>query len=190
MKKYGIHIAISVVALVLAAAHLLWPNAKIDVVILTLLAIAVLPWLGSIFRSVELPGGLKVEYKDLQKAGEKAKQAGLLAAPRARTEEPAYLAVAERDSNLALAGLRIEIERRLQALAQSHGIESKGKGMRQLLNLLRDGQVLSAPERGALADMTNLLNNAVHGADVDSKAAEWAMETGSRLLAALDERIK
>jgi len=43
--------------------------------------------------------------------------------------------------------------------------------------------------RTVLSDMIGLLNAAVHGAEVDSKAADWAMEVGPRLLKALDERI-
>ena len=48
VKRRGLPIAISMVALLLAVGHLLFPAAKIDAVMLALLAIAVLPWLGSI----------------------------------------------------------------------------------------------------------------------------------------------
>ena len=44
-------------------------------------------------------------------------------------------------------------------------------------------------ERSVLADMVGLLNNAVHGAKVDHRAASWAIDVGPRLLKALDERI-
>ena len=44
-------------------------------------------------------------------------------------------------------------------------------------------------ERSVLADMVGLLNNAVHGAKVDHRAASRAIDVGSRLLKALDERI-
>jgi hypothetical protein len=188
MKKYVPHITISVIAILLAVGHLIWPNAKIDAITIILIAIAVLPWLGSIFKSIELPGGVKVEYKDLEKAKEQAEKAGLLATPSSKKEEPAYLAVAEHDPNLALAGLRIEIERRLQTLARANRIESKG-GMGNLLRQLFKHEVLSSNEMGTLADMTVLLNSAVHGADVDQRAALWAFEIGPQLLAGLDERI-
>ena len=64
VKQYRVHATITIVALFLAAIHLIFPGAKIDAVTLTLFAIAVLPWLGSIFRSVEFPGGLKVQYPE------------------------------------------------------------------------------------------------------------------------------
>jgi hypothetical protein len=189
MKKFAFHITISVIAILLIAGHLIWPNLRVDAITLTLLAIAILPWLGSLFKSVELPGGLKIEYQELQKAREQAEKAGLLATPNTKKEGPAYLVVAEQDPNLALAGLRIEIERRLQTLAQANGIESRG-GMGILLRQLAERNVLSSNERGVLADLTSLLNKAVHGAEVDQRAAEWAFETGPWLLAALDESIK
>jgi hypothetical protein len=70
---------------------------------LALVPIAVLPWLGSIFTKVELPGGLKVEYKDLEKVRAEAEKAGLLVTPSAPKELPAYAVIAEQDPNLALA---------------------------------------------------------------------------------------
>jgi hypothetical protein len=44
-----------------------YPNARIDAITLALFAIAIVPWLGSILRSLELPGGWKVEYNDLKR---------------------------------------------------------------------------------------------------------------------------
>jgi len=38
-------------------------------------------------------------------------------------------------------------------------------------------------------DLVGLLNNAVHGAKVDHRAATWAIETGPRLLRALDQKL-
>ena len=37
--------------------------------------------------------------------------------------------------------------------------------------------------------MINLLNSAVHGAKVDSRSANWAIDIGPRLLTSLDERV-
>lgn len=56
-----VRFAISLTALVGIAAHLLWPNLGIDAITLGLLVLATAPWLGSVFKSLELPGGWKVE---------------------------------------------------------------------------------------------------------------------------------
>ena len=188
MKRYIPHIVISVVALLTAIGHIFLPDVKIDAITLALLLVAILPWLGFIFKSVELPGGLKVEYPALEKASEDAAKVGLLAAPRKREESP-YLAIAEQDPNLALAGLRIEIERRLREIAKRRGLEGERLGVGQLLQLLRTHDAISKQEDAVLSDLIRLLNKAVHGAEVDSRATQWAIDVGPRLLSALDERI-
>jgi len=188
MKRYIPHIVISVVALLAAIAHIFLPDVKIDAITLALLLMAVLPWLGFIFKSVELPGGLKVEYPALEKASEDAAKVGLLSAPQKREESP-YLAIAEQDPNLALAGLRIEIERRLREIAKRRGLEGERLGVGQLLQLLRTHSAISPQEDSVLNDLIHLLNRAVHGAEVDSRAAQWAIDVGPRLLSTLDERI-
>jgi hypothetical protein len=170
MKRYIPH-TISITALLIALGHVIWPNVKIDAVTLTLIAIAVLPWLGSVFKSIELPGGLKVEYQDLEKAQENAEKVGLLSAPE-KKEEAAYLtAVAAQDPNLALAGLRIEIERRLRQIANRQGIDGERYGVGQLLRVLRSRGAISQQEDSVLSDLIGLLNRAVHGADVDARGA-------------------
>jgi hypothetical protein len=189
MKIRGLPIAVSLVALLLAVGHLLFPAAKIDAVMLALLAIAILPWLGSIFKSVELPGGLKVQYQELKQAEEKAEQAGLLMTPTPKEESPAFIAIAEQDPNLALAGLRIEIEKRLRAIGASLGLKVDVRGIAQLMRELRKAQAISQNDESVLRDLIGLLNDAVHGADVDQRSAQWAIEVGPQLLAALDSRI-
>jgi hypothetical protein len=54
-------VAISVAAVALAAAHLIWPDAKVDLVTLILLVTALVPWLGAIFQSIKLPW-FEVQY--------------------------------------------------------------------------------------------------------------------------------
>lgn len=59
-------IAISAAAVVIAVVHVIWPDLKVDAVTLVLLAIAAIPWLGPIFKSIELPGGWKVEHQEIR----------------------------------------------------------------------------------------------------------------------------
>jgi hypothetical protein len=83
--------------------------------------------------------------------------------------------------------LRIEIEKRLVAIAERSGLEVRSRGIGQLLRLLSERQVLGTQERSVLADLIGLLNAAVHGAEIDRRSATWAIEIGPRLLAALDD---
>jgi hypothetical protein len=50
------------VALAAAIFHLIWSDLRVDGVIVALLVVALMPWLGAVFDSIELPGGLKVHY--------------------------------------------------------------------------------------------------------------------------------
>jgi hypothetical protein len=59
----GLSIVISVGAVALAAAHLIWPRAKLDSVTVVLVLIALLPWLGVIFESIQMPGGWQFDYR-------------------------------------------------------------------------------------------------------------------------------
>src|SRR3990172_12942441 len=78
MKTQTASFLISLFAILVAIIHLVWPKLTIDSITIALIVIAIIPWLGSLFKSLEFPGGLKVEYHELQKAANKAKKAGLL----------------------------------------------------------------------------------------------------------------
>ena len=54
-------------ALVLVVVHLIWPHVRIDSVTLVLLAVALLPWLNPLFKSIELPGGWKFEFREFKR---------------------------------------------------------------------------------------------------------------------------
>ena len=60
--QYGITIA----ALLIALAHLIWPNLNIDAITITLLFIALVPWLSPLFKSLEFPGGWKIEFQEMK----------------------------------------------------------------------------------------------------------------------------
>ncbi len=60
-------ILITALALALALAHVVWPEVQIDAITLALIVVAVAPWLAPIFKSIELPGGWKFEYQEIQR---------------------------------------------------------------------------------------------------------------------------
>ena len=191
MKALQIQIGISALAVLGIVVHLIWPSLSIDWITLALLVVATLPWLAPLFKSVEFPGGWKIEFQDLQKAKEKADKAGLLAASSTVAAAPEYSfqVIADDDPNLALAGLRIEIEKRLLQLAKSKAVQVQRASIGRLMKVLSEQGVLSKEEYGVLADMIGLLNSAVHGASVDQRAVDWAMEVGPRLLKSLENKI-
>jgi len=182
---------ITVLALIGIGVHILWPSLAIDGITLTLLVVSIIPWLAPLFKSLELPGGWKIEFQDLQKAKAKAGDAGLLDTEVKDMDEDqfSFQTVANTDPNLALAGLRIEIEKRLVKFAESRDLKVGRSGLSKLLRDLNGRQLINGTERSVLSDLSSMLNSAVHGAEVDQRAAEWAMDIGPQILAALDKRI-
>ncbi|MFJ9936823.1 hypothetical protein ACIRSJ_27320 [Streptomyces virginiae] len=65
-RKRPIAYVISLVAIGIMVVHILDPTLEIDGTTLALAAIAVVPWLGDLFESIELPGGTKLQYRQLQ----------------------------------------------------------------------------------------------------------------------------
>ncbi|MET9182276.1 hypothetical protein ABZX88_29285 [Kitasatospora aureofaciens] len=65
---------ISLGAIGLTVVHLVEPDMKIDGATLVLAAIAVVPWLGDLFESIELPGGAKFQYRKLEERLEAAEE--------------------------------------------------------------------------------------------------------------------
>jgi hypothetical protein len=176
-------------ALSVALAHVVFPTLAIDAIALALVMVAVVPWLAPLFKALELPGGWKVEFQELQKVAAKADDAGLLSPPAAPGVQYAFQAVADRDPHLALAGLRIELEKRLIRLAQRHGVGTRMQGLARLLGELARRGILSEDEESVLSDLVHLLNAAVHGAAVDPRATEWAMDVGPQLIQSFEEKL-
>jgi hypothetical protein len=93
------HIVISATGVVLAGVHAIFPNLKVDAVTLGLLVISALPWLGSVFKSLELPGGFKFEYQKLVKMNEEQIRNKSQAEADSVPEQPAPLAARESQAN-------------------------------------------------------------------------------------------
>lgn len=191
MRIIHIQVGITVISISVIIIHIIWPELSIDSITLSLLVLATIPWIAPVFKSLEFPGGWKIEFQDLQKAEKEAEKAGLLSAANLQDASPEYSfqVIADDDPNLALAGLRIEIEKRLQSIAKSNDIPINKQSVGNLMRILTKKEVLSKNEYYVLKDMVGMLNSAVHGASVDSRAVAWAMETGPRLLKSLEGKI-
>lgn len=193
MRPVFIQSTITGIAVGIALIHAYFPTITIDGVTVTLLAVAAIPWLAPLFQSLELPGGIKVHFKELEDVKKKAEVAGLISTAQiqggASRHVYAFEAVAGNDPNLALAGLRIEIETRLRELAQRKKLSNATKSIRQLTEDLVAVGVLGSEEVSAINDLLPLLNRAVHGATVDERASQWALDFGPKILLALEERL-
>lgn len=183
--------ALSLLAIAAAVAHAFFPEIVIDSVTVALLAIAVAPWLGIFFKSLELPGGVKIEYHDLKAVEEKARDVGLIKdepAPSKTKDQAVYERIAAEDPNLALVSLRIEIEKALRLLGANRGIVGTNNTVGWIARELTKDGVLPQGTATVLADLIPLLNKAAHGAKVDQQSVEWALTAGAQILNALKEK--
>ena len=89
------------------------------------------------------------------------------------------------DANLALVALRIEIERRLRAIAARHGINDSLPLTRLFRELYRQ-EILTEAVFGSLEQIVNAGNRAAHGATVEPTVQQWALDSGAQIIAALD----
>jgi uncharacterized protein YecT (DUF1311 family) len=193
-KRTQLFITIS--AIFLGLIHMLFPNLKIDIIFIIFIIIAIIPWLEPLFKSVELPGGLKVEFKDFEELGEKAKKAGLIKSDQkieTRDNHPetySFIEVAELNQELALVGFRIEIEKRLRNLAEKYSIESNKYSVASLIEALAKDEILTIEEKSSLKDIIGTLNKASHGMEYDLRSANWVIENGPKILESLDEKLE
>jgi len=189
MNELRIKLTVSVIAGALLIARLVWPSLRIDAVALGLVVVLILPWLSSLIKSAEFPGGWKVEFQDVRAAGEKVTQGtSPISSASVSATRPSYLQVADQDPNLALVGLRIEIESRLQALAEKNGISTR-RGLRATLYALIEKNVIHPAAAEGLHELIRAGNEAAHGAKVDDRTAKWALEYGPVILETLDHRV-
>lgn len=183
----AVKVIISLIALALIAAHLIWPQLTVDAITLGLLVVAILPWLSTVIESAKFPGGWEVKFRDLQAAGAKiAQEKTSIAKPKSLDE---FLQVATGDPNLALVGLRIEIEKRLRRLAAQTQIPDRMPLTRMFSELYQRG-LLKESVFGALQEIVRSGNSAAHGASVEPAVLDWALSTGPEILAVLDELLQ
>lgn len=147
------------------------------------LSVAIVPWVVGLIEKLSMPGGFELIFA-------KAEQR-LNASPNLPDEKDtdAFKYLSGNDPNMAIALLRIQIERRLREIAEHVMIEPKpGNRIRTLQSLAEDLAKQGAVSTDALVllkDLMPVMNEAVHGASLNAEAATFALEYGPRILAML-----
>ena len=219
MPGKRLRLFITVPALLVAMGHLIFPRVTIDFVTVVLLLIAVVPWIAPIVKSVELPGGFKIQLQDVEEAAKELLRVDAVVQPaageirietsapqvtldakaeikfeaevmnRAEAAVASLKNVAGTDPNLALVGFRIEIEKRLRELARNKGLDPSLR-VSAMLRELRRRELLPSRVASALSELIALGNQAAHGVAVEPQTAEWVFEEGPKVLAALDRMLR
>jgi len=180
-------IAVTAIAAVALVIRFVFPNVTIDGVALGLIVVAVLPWLASLIKAAEFPGGWKIEFQDVADAAERA-VGSASAVPSASKQERSFVVMADDDPNLALVKLRIEIERRLRALAARYGLVAS-RPLPTVIDDLQGNGYLPAETASGLRDLVILGNRAAHGVPVSPRAAMSAITFAPGILGVLDEKL-
>ena len=184
IKKISVGISISAIFLIFI--RLIWPNVNIDWITIALIVIAIIPWIAPLLKSLEIPGGWKIEFRHVKDASEKVTSGKKFEIAKKRdfiTLEP----IIKHDPSLALVYLRIEIEKRVRKLAEKYNVGTECDSPRRLLRTLHYHKVLPANVFSGLEELVILGNKAAHGTKVSLDAAEWALDSGPRILRVLDD---
>lgn len=101
--------------------------------------------------------------------------------------EPTADLLLTQDPSLALAKLRIDLERELRRLAYRHElpVDAHRMGVPQLTEVLLRREILSPPLVAAIRDVLPACNQAVHGAEVSADVAQSVSNVGQDILSAL-----
>jgi hypothetical protein len=94
------------------------------------------------------------------------------------------------DPTLALAKLRIDIERELRRLAfdSELKVDTRRISVNQLLSALAQKKIIPYEAVSAINDILPLCNQAIHGADIDAALAQSVLAIGTDLVALLKRK--
>lgn len=168
-KKTTIKIVITVVGLAVAISHVIWPDIKIDAITVTLIAISIIPWLEPLFKSIELPGWTKLEFKEqLEKVEEKAQEIWIDSIEKSTSPEfDSLLSQIDESPEQAFREFRVELEKSLRNLLVRKDIPLPNHpSIRSMADLLFRKEIITQKERAVLFDILPLLNKAIHGEDL------------------------
>lgn len=183
-----------VVIFVLVVIHGIWPASfEIDKYSTILLFILSIPLLAPFLKKARLLGAeftFKENIKKATKSVEQAEaQAEEMRPPGAKvTEYETFSTDMARelikvDPNLSLAALRIEMERVLH-LAVCHFFPDDKvprRGIRKDTDILLDHKIIKSEQGKAINEISNVCNEAVHGATISGEIATEIVELTERL---------
>jgi hypothetical protein len=192
------------VILLLICLHLIFPKWAIDSITVTLFVLFLVVWILPWVKSLEIPGGTVIRMRDVEKAQESLAKIDLPRRPQPPTNvritaidgvELNKLSLRDHllneDPNLALASLRIEIEKRLRDLATKRGFFVQNFiGVSQVTQTLTQNGALDPKLSSSLSEIIALCNRAVHGATVEPEVARRTIVIGEELLSVLDDLLQ
>jgi hypothetical protein len=176
---------------ILIVLRIIYPQILIDTTTIALIIIMIFPWLIPHIKTIKFPGGTEVDFKEEVERMEYLSQR--LKIPKTTiktyearpTPESTYLDLFKTDPNLALAFLRINIERKLREVAKQKELDHE-YGLREILHKLHSRKIVGSPEYEILNIIIDVCNRAVHAEKVDALTALKVLDLGTWMLSYLD----
>ena len=193
---------VSVICISLIILHAIFPKAPVDTTTVALLVILIFPWLLPYVKTIKLPGGTEIDFKDdVQKLESLSqKSSGIPSKPmRVLTSRltpspssPSRLELLQTDPNLALASLRIEVETKLREIAAKKklSVTDERTPLRQVLYALHSQKTIRSPEFDMLNIIIDACNRAVHAEKIDTATASEIVSIGESAILYLDSKNK
>ena len=172
---------------VMAIIYTFFKNIKIDATTIVLVLMIFLPWIVKYLKSLELNGIELISEEERQRLNEKVNK--IENNNNSIEIEEKYLSFD--DMKLSLAALRIDIEEKLQKIAQKNQLNANRYGIMKLASLLYDHGCINNSEYMIIKDIIGILNKAVHSRleDYDLKSYNSIIKIASKLISSLDEKI-
>jgi hypothetical protein len=203
MKSLIFKILISFICLVFIGLHLIYPTLKIDAIVISLVFIGILPWIIDSIKAFELPGGFKIELKDVLAATQKVVNATVQISGKSvgkatvtgsltnksDTQIQFLQSISNTDPNLSLVGFRLELEKRIKNLGQRYEVDIN-QSLSRILSALSQKNVFTIDIQNGLYDLVEFGNKASHGAIFSKDASTYVLNNAPNIISYLDELIK
>lgn len=182
-------IIFSLIFTILVIIYTFIPSIKIDSTTIILVLMIFVPWIIKYLKSLELNGIGKVEL--ITKEEKSLLDTKMEEIKFVNTNDIKNKYLNMEDPKLSLASLRIDIEERLNKIAEKSNINKHPMGINKLANVLYEKTLIDNNEFMILKDIIGILNKAVHSKldDYDIQSYNYIIEIGVKLIGSLDNKI-
>ncbi|MCK4735078.1 MAG: hypothetical protein KAT65_21680, partial [Methanophagales archaeon] len=185
---------IVIIGIMLIVVHGFWSDVfKVDGVTILILFILSIPFVAQYLRKAKFPGAefeFKEEIRETQKLvqlsveqaekDERAGEAKIL--PFETFKLSAVRELLDSDSVLALAALRIEIEKKLRTAADFLDLPMRDRlSISKLIEAVSRKELLSFEQITALQKIINMCNKAIHGSLISREEAREIIDLAEEL---------
>lgn len=191
--KY-IALVISFICFWFIVFHILFPDLSIDTITIILILIMIFPWLYPYVKSISLPGGWGVEFRDAVKHLEETADESNIMKDRDRKKireeiEPIKLDLLRIDPIIAFASLRSDLERKISEILNLKNIELPTYSIHLLLSSLFFRDIISSSDYQTINEIIKICNQVIHGRKIDISVAIRVYYIGQATLTFLDSLI-